>query len=36
MCLDFHFLFGKLAAETDLMLQEAFREEALSETQVCE
>jgi hypothetical protein len=30
VCMDFHFLFGKLAAETGLMLQETFREEAVS------
>ena len=32
----FRFLFGKSAAETVLMLQEAFKEEALNKTQVYE
>jgi len=36
VCARFRFLLGKLAAETVLMLQEAFKEEALSETQVYE
>jgi len=34
MCVKFCFLLGKSAAETVLMLQEAFKEEALSKTQV--
>jgi len=36
VCIKFCFLFGKSAAETVLMLQEAFKEEALSRTQVYE
>jgi len=36
MCVKFCFLLGKSAAETVLMLQEAFKEEALSKTQVYE
>jgi len=36
MCVKFCFLLGKSAAETVLMLQEAFKEEALSRTQVYE
>jgi len=35
VCVKFCFLLGKSAAETVLMLQEAFKEEALSRTQVC-
>ena len=35
-CVTFCFLFGKSAAETVLMLQEAFKEEALSRTRVYE
>ena len=31
----FCFLLGKSAAETVVMLQEAFKEETLSKTQVC-
>jgi len=34
VCVKFCFLLGKSAAETVLMLQEAFKEEALSRTQV--
>ena len=34
LCVNFCFLLGKSAAETVLMLQEAFKEEALSKTQV--
>jgi len=34
VCIKFCFLLGKSAAETVLMLQEAFKEEALSRTQV--
>ena len=34
VCVKFCFLLGKSAAETVLMLQEAFEEEALSKTQV--
>ena len=33
LCVKFCFLLGKSAAETVLMLQEAFKEEALSKTQ---
>jgi len=33
-CVKFCFLLGKSAAETVLMLQETFKEEALSKTQV--
>jgi len=29
VCMEFHFLLGKSAAETVLMLQEAFKEGAL-------
>jgi len=36
VCVKFCFLLGKSAAETVLMLQEAFKEEALSRTQVYE
>jgi len=36
VCMDIRFQFGKSAAETDLMLQEAFREDALSKTKVYE
>ena len=36
VCFKFCFLLGKSAAETLLMLQEAFTEEALSRTQVYE
>ena len=36
MCVKFCFLLGKSAAETVLMLQEAFKKEALSRTQVFE
>jgi len=36
VCMKFCFLLGKSAAETILMLQEAFKEEALSKTQVYE
>ena len=36
VCIKFCFLLGKSAAETVLMLQEAFKEEALSRTQVYE
>ena len=36
MCIKFCFLLGKSAAETVLMLQEAFKEEAVSMTQVYE
>jgi len=36
MCVKFCFLLGKSAAEPVLMLQEAFKEEALSKTQVYE
>jgi len=36
VCAKFCFLLGKSAAETVLMLQEAFKEETLSKTQVCE
>jgi len=36
VCVKFCFLLGKSAAETVLMLQEAFKEEALSKTQVHE
>ena len=36
VCVKFCFLLGKSAAETVLMLQEAFKEEALSKTQVYE
>ena len=36
LCVKVWFLLGKSAAETVLMLQEAFKEEALSMTQVCE
>jgi hypothetical protein len=35
-CVKFCFLLGKSAAETVLMLQEAFKEEGLSKTQVYE
>jgi hypothetical protein len=34
VCVKFCFLRGKSAAETVLMLQEDFKEDALSETQV--
>jgi len=34
VCVKFCFLLGKSAAETVLMLQEAFNKEALSKTQV--
>jgi len=34
VCVKFCFLLGKSTAETVLMLQEAFKEEALSKTQV--
>ena len=34
-CVKFCFLLGKSVAETVLMLQEAFKEETLSRTQVC-
>ena len=34
VCMKFCFLLGKSAAETVLMLQEAFKEEALIKTQV--
>ena len=36
VCVKFCFLLGKSAAETVLMLQEAFKEEALSRTQLYE
>ena len=36
VCVKFCFLLGKSAAETVLMLQEAFKEESLSRTQVYE
>ena len=36
VCVKFCFLLGKSAAETVLMLQEAFKEEALSMSQVYE
>ena len=36
VCVKFYFLLGKSAAETVLMPQEAFKEEALSKTQVYE
>jgi len=36
VCMKFCFLLGKSAAETVLMLQEAFKEEALSKTEVYE
>ena len=36
VCVKFCFCLGKSAAETVLMLQEAFKEEALSKTQVYE
>jgi len=36
MCVKFWFLLGKSAAETVLMLQEAFKEEAGSMTEVYE
>jgi len=36
VCVRVWFLLGKSAAETVLMLQEAFKEEAQSMTQVCE
>jgi len=36
VCLKFYFLLGKSAADTVLMLQESFKEEALSKTQVYE
>jgi len=36
VCVKFCFVLGKSAAETVLMLQEAFKEEALSQTQVYE
>jgi len=36
VCVKFRFLLGKSAAETVLMLQEAFKEDALSRTQVYE
>ena len=36
VCMKFCFLLGKSAAETILMLQEAFKEEALSKTEVYE
>jgi len=36
VCMKFCFLLGKSAAETVLMLQETFKEEALSKTQVYE
>ena len=36
VCVKFCFLLGKSAAETVLMLQEAFKEEVLSRTQVYE
>jgi hypothetical protein len=36
VCVKFYFLLGKSAAETVLMLQEAFKEEAFSKTQVYE
>jgi len=34
VCLKFCFLLGKSAAETDLMLQEAFEEETVSKTRI--
>jgi len=34
VCVTFYFLLGKSPAETVLMLQEPFKEEALSKTQV--
>ena len=34
VCIKFCFLLGKSASETVLMLQEAFKKEALSRTQV--
>jgi hypothetical protein len=36
VCVKFRFLLGTSAAETVLMLQEAFKEEALSKTQLYE
>jgi len=36
VCVKFCFLLGKSATETVLMLQEAFKEETLSRTQVYE
>ena len=36
VCVEFCFLLGKSAAETVLMLQEAFKEEVLSRTRVYE
>ena len=36
VCVKFCFLLGKSAGETVLMLQEAFKKEALSRTQVYE
>ena len=36
VCVKFCFLLGKSAAETVLMLQESFKEEAVSKTQVYE
>jgi len=36
VCVKFCFLLGKLAVESELMLQEAFKEETLSKTQVYE
>jgi len=34
LCVKFYFLLGKSGAETVLMLQEAFKEEALRKTKV--
>jgi len=36
VCVKFCFLLGKSAAETVLMMQEAFKEDTLSKTQVNE
>ena len=36
VCVKFRFLLGTSAAETVLMLQETFKEEALSKTQLYE
>jgi len=36
VCIKFCFLLGKTAAETVTVLQEAFKEEALSQVRVCE
>ena len=36
VCIEFCFLLGKTAAETVTMLQEAFKEEALSQARVYE